>query len=272
MIAASRLLKSCATPAVSRPTAAIVCAWRSRSSVCRRAVTSVYSVTKPPPGSGLRLISSCRPLGRARSIVPMAAPERSSAIRRATSASTSTGPNSPAATWPRRISSIGRPTRRISAGTPVNSGKCWFHAISRRSPSTIMMPSLMPVSVASRIACSRASASCRRRAASCARSSSSASSRISSVMPPVNSSAFVSQSAAARIASARSTPTTTFRSTIRNGCEGIYPVDIVQTPTRRSSFPRPTDASPRRWACCRCRSPWEPGRHRPASRRCRRAR
>ena len=27
-------------------------------------VTSVYSVTKPPPGSGLRLISSCRPPGR----------------------------------------------------------------------------------------------------------------------------------------------------------------------------------------------------------------
>ena len=53
VIDASRLLKSCATPAVSRPTAAMVCAWRSRSSVCRRAVTSVYSVTKPPPGSGV---------------------------------------------------------------------------------------------------------------------------------------------------------------------------------------------------------------------------
>ena len=35
-------------------------------------------------------------------------------VRRATSASTSTGPNSPAATWPRRMSSIGRPTRRMS--------------------------------------------------------------------------------------------------------------------------------------------------------------
>ena len=69
---------------------------------------------------------------------------------------------------PRRISSIGRPTRRISAGTPVNSGNRWFHAISRRSPSTIMMPSLMPVSVALEdraLACQRLVAATRQRPA-----------------------------------------------------------------------------------------------------------
>ena len=86
LIEISRLLKSWATPAVSRPIAAIVCACRRRSSASRRAVTSRYSVTKPPPGRGLRRISSWRPPGRERSVVPMLAPERINDSRRATSA------------------------------------------------------------------------------------------------------------------------------------------------------------------------------------------
>ena len=41
MMAVSRLLKSCAMPPVSRPTASIFCDWRSASSVAsRRAISS----------------------------------------------------------------------------------------------------------------------------------------------------------------------------------------------------------------------------------------
>ena len=171
MIVDSRLLKSCTMPAVRRPIAAIFSAWRSRCSDRWRAVTSAYSVTKPSPAIGLRRSSRTRPPGRSRSIVPVLPPERSKSIRRATSASTSTAPNSPASAWARRMSAIEAPTRSTSGGTPVKSGNRAFQASSRMSESIIMMPSLMPANVASSCAVlsasearSWASAASRRRA------------------------------------------------------------------------------------------------------------
>ena len=154
-------------------------------------------------------------------------------MRRATSASTSTGPNWPVFAWARRMSSIGSPTRRISRGTPAISGKCRFHSTRRSCGSIIATPSDMPSSVASScavlasacalassscelvvvsIARSKASEACRWRACAVLRNSMPAMTMINTEMQPANSFASRSHARDGASASSRSTPTTTARS------------------------------------------------------------
>ena len=62
---------------------------------------------------------------------------------------------------------------------------------------------------------------------------------MSSVMPPVNSSAFISQSAADTHRLGAIDADNHFQVVIRNRGEGVHPIDIIQTRCALSSFPRP---------------------------------
>src|ERR1700733_12291648 len=62
LITISRLLKSCATPPASLPTASIFCAWRSCSSSCRRSVMSSAISSSTSSGSSLNV--AAQPLSR----------------------------------------------------------------------------------------------------------------------------------------------------------------------------------------------------------------
>ena len=116
------------------------------------------------------------------------------------------------ATWARRMSSIGRPTRSISSGTPVNSGE---EMVPRHQPE-IAVHHHDPVAHAGQGRCENRAFVGERFVAAppdvafpqqqCRHQ------QHERVMPPAKIRAFCSQSSAARIASARSTPTTTFRS------------------------------------------------------------